>query len=225
MALDYQGFKDYVKTYLWRDNDVDLINNLDVLISQADTELTQLTRDFNRRQNSAVIQPETEDFDLAANVPDFESIQSLTSNNTGGYYNRSQGRFTQTTLSNIYGLRAQHPGIGIMPFYCIGRQGGTLFLRLVGSFSAENPGDLTMVYRSKIPDFQTDDASWFADEYLSLYLYTVMKHCALFLREDERVQAYKALQQEAYLLADEDDKHNLQFGGSPMRMQPHRTVP
>jgi len=225
MALTYTQFKDYIKTYLWRDNDVDLTNNIDTLILQANNELTQLTRDFNRREAVVVIAPETEDFDLTAKVSDFEAVKSLTSNANNTLYRRSQKKFVQTTLSDLFAIRAKYPGVGLMPYYCVSRDGSNFVLRLVGSFSATNPGDLTLVYRLGIPDFQATDASWLADEYLSLYVYTVMKHCALFLREDERVQAYKALQLEAYQVADEDDKHNLQFGGSPLRMRPHRAVP
>lgn len=225
MAQTYSEFVAYVTTYLWRDNDVDLANNIDVLIQQANDELDTMTRDWQRRQKTTRIQPESEDFDLATNVSDYGSIISLT-NNESGFYRSKGPRFHNTLPQEIYEMRTrQQNNPYVQPYYAVDRDDGTLYLRLVGPYSAENPGDLQMQYTIAIPDYASADASWMEDEYLNLYLYTVLKHCAMFLREDERVQVYKGMQDEAFDKADRDDKHNLQHGGTPLRMRPHRKVP
>jgi len=224
MALSYSAFKTYVLANLWRTNDTDLSNNLDQLITQANDELDKITRDFQRRQKTSVIAPESQDFDLSTNVSDFQAIQSLTNNETG-FYRDSGPEFQQVTLQRIYQLRTQQSSPTLQPFYAVDRDDGTLYLRLVGPFSASDPGDMTLVYRIGVPDYATADSSWMEDEYFNLYLYTVFKHCAIFLREDERIKVYAEYQKDAYESADQDDKHNLQFGGSPLRVQPHRVVP
>lgn len=225
MAKTYAQFKAYVTTYLWRDNDTDLANNLDSLIDQADDELDTMTRTWQRRQKTVVIAPTSEDFSLTANVADFQAVDSLVNNSADTLFASSVKVMKQLPLVQLYGKRAVNTGQRFMPFYAIDRNDGTLFLRLIGPFSVSDPGDMTLVYRIGIPDYAGDDASWMEDEYLNLYLYTVLKHCAMFLREDERVETYAGLQNEAFSKAEEDDKHNLQFGGSPLYMRPHRYVP
>ena len=224
MALTYTQFKTYILTNLWRENDTDLSNSLDNLIDQADDELEKLTRDFQRRQKTVAIAPESQDFDLTTNVSDFQAVQSLT-NNQRSIYRDAGPSFEQTLPTHIYQLRTEQSSPTLKPFYAVDRDDGTLYLRLVGPFSASSPGDFQLVYRIGIPDYSSTDASWLEDEYFNLYLYTVLKHCALFLREDERIQLYSNLQSEAFLNANVDDKHNLQFGGSPLRMRAHRQVP
>jgi len=223
MAQTYAQFKAYVTKYLWRDNDTDLANSLDVLIQQADDELDKITRDWQRRQKIATIAPTSQDFDLTTNVADFQSIKSLT-NNASNRFHAATKALQQTTIQHIYQLRA-HGSDVFLPYYSIDRNDGSLFARFVAPFSVTDPGDLIMQYVIAVPDYSSDDASWMEDEYLNLYLYTVLKHCALFLREDDRVTIYAGLHTEALQKADEDDKHNLQFGGSPLRMRPHRAIP
>lgn len=225
MALDYSTFKSYILNFLWRENDTQLANTLDVLIQQANDELDVMTRDWQRRLKTVVIAPESQDFDLSTNVADFQAVKSLTNNTDDTYFQSSAKTFIHTTPGHIYTLRAQNPGGPILPYYGVDRDDGTLYARFVAPFSASAPGDLTMVYRIAIPNYASADASWLEDEYLNLYLYTVLKHCAMFLREDERVQTYTQLQADSFLLADSDDKHNLQYGGSPMQMKAHHHVP
>ena len=219
MAQNYAAFKAYVIKYVWRDNDTDLAASMDILIQQANDELDVMTRDFQRRQGTASIAPTTQDFDVVAAVPDYQSTQALIGN--AG----AKGDYTYTTLGEVHSLRSRATGT-IMPFYSTDRSDGTLYIRLVApELSVEEPADLTLVYKVGVPNYAVTDSSWVEDEYLNLYLYTVLKHCAMFLREDERIQTYASLQQEAFTNADIDDKHNLQFGGSSLQMRPHHYVP
>jgi hypothetical protein len=220
--MSYSDFKTYVGTYLWRQNDTVLNNNFDTLIAQSNNELEKMTRDWQRRLKTVVLAAEAEDVDLSVEVPDFQAVMSLTNNTRTSV----EQTFRNVSPSQIYAQRARNQSGMLLPYYCVTRDGGTLTLRLVGSsLSVTDPADLTLEYVVAIPDYAVADASWLEDEYLNLYLYTVLKHCAMFLREDERVQTYAGLQTDAFTSADMDDKHNLQFGGSPLKMAAPRQVP
>lgn len=223
--MNYTQFKQYITTFLWRQNDTEIANALDTLIMQANTELTQLTRNWQRRQRTALIMPESQDFNVSVDLPDFESVNALVSNTPDTYFTSNTNRLEQAVLSQVYEARAKYPNGPLRGIYGIDQQGDDKIIRFVANFSADNPGDLTLMYRNGLPNYLVDNASWFADEYLNLYLYTVMKHCAMFLRDEKRQMQYQAAQAEAFQLGEMDDKHNLQFGGSPLKMRPHRAVP
>jgi hypothetical protein len=149
----------------------------------------------------------------------------LTDNAPRGYYEGKQPKtFLQVPASQVYADRANYPGRTLAE-YAIESDNEVLFLRLVADYSAASPGDLTLVYRGGVPDYETNNASWLEDEYSDLLFYTIMKHAAIWVREDERIQLFSGLSQEAFINADQDDKHNKAFGGSPLKMQPHHKVP
>lgn len=224
MARTYSEFKAHVTATLWRANDTALANSLDDLIGQANDELDKLTANFQRREVTVTLAPESQDYDLTTNVPDFKSVISLV-NNQSGIYRDTGPKFNMTLPSHIYRLRAKQVTPSLQPYYAVERDSDTLYLRLVGPFSATDPGDLELSYHAGVPDYATADSSWLEEDYFNLYLYTVYKHCAIFLREDERIQMYADLQKAALEDADTDDKFNKQFGGSPLHMQPTRKVP
>lgn len=224
-TLTYAQFKSFLLASLWRTNDTVLSSNLDTLIGNADNELRSMTADWQKRQQSMSIAPTGEDYDLTANVSGFESVVSLTDNAPRGYYEGKQPKtFFQVPPSQIYANRANYPGKTINE-YAVESVGQNLYLRLVNDYSVADPGDLTLVYMGGVPDYSSADSSWLQQEYGGLYLNTVLKHCAMFVREDDRVQMYSGLQAEAFALADAEDKHRKQFGGSPLKMQPHHKVP
>ena len=218
MAQTYAQFKAYVLKYVWRDNDADMSASLDVLIQQANDELEHKTRDWQRRQKTVRIQPEVEDFNLTTGVTDFQAVLSVSGNTRA-----RSSTLVQVLPSEIYLQRASSDAYRAI--FASERDDGVRYLRLAGPFSATDPGDFQLRYRIGIPAYASADASWLEDEYLNLYLYTVLKHCAMFLREDERLSLYGSLAAEAFTVAEEDDKHNLQFGGSPLYVRPHRVVP
>lgn len=225
--MTYDEFKTYIQATLWRSNDTVLSANLDTIIRKADQELTKRTRHWERRRKTLQITPSSEDVDLSLYAPDFEAAVSVT-NNQQSFYRDVGPNFERTTLNEIYAARArQIPGTTstLKPIYAVDRDDGDWKLRLVAPYSAESPGDLTLVYRICIPDYQTLNVSWLEEEYLELYEYTVLKHCALFVREDDRIQLYKGLADEAFTIGDEDNAHNLTLGGTPLKMRSHRAVP
>lgn len=225
MAQTYAQFKTYVMKYLWRENSTDLSTHFDSIVEQSNDELDKRTKDWQRRNKTLVIAPETQDYDLTANVTDLEAVRSVSNNTADTYFASTPKTFRSTLPSDIYRMRAENPGGPVMPYYALDNDDGNKYLRLVGPFSATDPGDLTLLYYRSIPDYAAADASWLEDEHLNLYLYTVAKHIAMFEREDERVMLYKGLADEAFELAEIDDKHNQQFGGSPLEMAAHRAVP
>jgi len=225
MALTYAQYKTFVQASLWRSNDPVLASNLDTLIKLAENELRSKTGDWQKRQQSIALAPTSEDFNLTTGVPGLNSVVSLTENTPRGYYEGKRPRtFLQVPPSQVYSDRANYPS-QTLSVYAVESDNEVLFLRLVADYSSDNPGDLTLVYRGGVPDYEATDASWMADEYGDLLLYTILKHCAIFVREEDRIELFASLAESAFIVADQDDKHNKAFGGSPLKMQPHHKVP
>lgn len=217
--MSYSDFKTWLTTFLWKTNDTVLVNNLDKLIKMAEAELNR-TLAIQRRQVTLTIEPEAEDYDLP---DDFQHIVSLS--NLQPTRQARSANMKLSTLHHIYDMRARTDSSYIEPYYCTVRRSDGNTLYLVGPFSAENPGKFELEYRASVPDFATDDTSWLYDDYLDLYTYTALSHSSLFLREDERLETWRGMKNEALLAALDEDKRYGQFGGSPMTMQPHRAVP
>jgi hypothetical protein len=222
MAMTFTAFKTYIMKSLWNENNTDLSNEFSKIVQAANNELNKLTKDWQRRHKSTVIAPETIDFDLTTNVTGFGAILSLVDNNQAN----TSPIMGQVTKSYLQGLRTRYPNQKFSAYFLEQDEDtGTFYLRLTGNFSASDPGDFTLEYLVAIPDYETADASWLEDEHLDLYQYCVMKHCAVFLREDERIELYANMMKTAMETAEIDDKHNQQFGGSPLRQLSHRQVP
>lgn len=220
MSLTYSAFKTFVLASLWRPNDTTLSTNLDQIIKQANDELDKTTADWQRRQKTIILAPTTQDYAILGDVSDFQSIVSL--NDLALY---SGGDLKQTTLQAVYNARSQRPNLALYPYYAIDDVDGVPYIRFAATFSATAPGNLQLVYRKAIPDYSTAGSSWMEDQYFNLYLHTVMKHCALFNREDDRVQEMQALADKDFADADDYDKRILKFGATPLQMRSHRYVP
>lgn len=214
--MDYATFKTFLGTFLWKQNDIDLTNNLDSLIRMADGELNRVL-DVQRRQKTLVIAPETADYELPADFRHMVSLSNLD--------DAAESAFSATTLVDIYRKRRQYQG-NLGPFYAVDQgDGAQKILRLVGNFSASAPGELILIYRANVPDFQSLDSSWLESDFLDLYTYTILSHTAPFLREDERLPVWMEMKAAAIASALEEDRHSVVHGGTPLRMQPHRKVP
>ena len=220
MAQTYSEFKAFVADYIWRQNDTDLANNLDNIIRMANSELNRKL-DIQRREVSTTIAPETEDFVLPA---DFYQILSLTDKSPSSSVSKTNP-FHATSKSQIEQYRAYSNSLYTLPYYYTQRRADGATLYLVGPFSSENPGSFDLTYRTAVPDYLAENTSWVEDEYLDLYLYTILKHVGIFLREDERVASYAGLMLDALESALVEDKHKVRFGGSPLQMKPARPVP
>ena len=217
--MNYAGFKTFLTDTLWRQNDIDLSNNIDTYITLAENELNR-TLTIQQREVGVLIAPETEDYVLPT---DFRQVISLA--NMQPERQMGDGPMMNTTMNNIMKTRADSGSTAIAPLYYAQRASAGNTLYLSGPFSADCAGSLMLQYRSGIPDFATDDASWLADDYLDLYMYTVFKHVAVFLREDERLQTYAAYAKAALDDILDEDLRQVRFGGSPLTMQNARQAP
>lgn len=214
--MDYAEFKTFLGTFLWKQNDTDLAANLDSLIRMADGELNR-TLDVQRRQKTLLIEPESDDYNLPADFRHMVSVHNLDES--------ASSAFQSVTLIDLYRKRRQYNGT-LGPFYAVDQgEGAQKILRLVGPFSASNPGSLVLVYRANVPNFEALDASWLESDFLDLYTYTILSHTAPFLREDERLPVWMEMKASAIASALEEDRHSVVHGGTPLRMQPSRPVP
>jgi hypothetical protein len=214
--MNYTQFKSFLATFLWKQNDTDLIAKLDSLILMANAELNSKL-DLQRRETTLLATVENVDYNLPADYRNMVSVNYLDGNYAGG--------LTNTTALDIYKKRAVSRNASFVPLYCVDQGATSKVLRLVGPYSVATPGSFVILYRANVPDFAATDASWLETDYLDLYVYTILSHTAPFLREDERLTVWMELKNTAIDAAIQDDKARNVFGGSPMRMQPHRQVP
>lgn len=216
--MNYAAFRAYLTNFLWRQNDTDLVANIDNLILMANHELNR-TLNIEDRNVSLVINPTSADYTLPANFRQMNSLNDM--NVTPG---RVKG-FANTTVLDILEKRVQTRGNVLLPFYAVDRSEQVAILRMVAPFSVDNPGELILSYRADVPNYAVTDASWLATRYLDLYTYTVLSHCAPYLREDERLEVWIGKKGEALNSALDENEREVKFGGSPLVTRNHHPVP
>lgn len=197
----YDEFKAYLATFLWKENDQDLLNNLDSLIKMADAELNRKL-DITRREELYQVAHVGDAISLPE---DFSHLIDVSLEGEGCF------NMTKSQFNNLKSSFRGSPNY--RAFHLQGRS-----ILLPQEYTAERPGNYDITYRTKLPDYKTDDASWMADEYLDCYVYTILKHTAPFLREDERVQLWTQLANETVVSILDDDKFNKRFAGGPLNL-------
>ena len=203
--MNYADFKDYLTTFLWKVGDQQLIGALDSLIRMADAELGRKLP-ISMRETTEVLTVDAETFPLPGDYAQMITVS-----------NDTLGPFRNTTRALLDQARAADPTCVIPKYYVQSTD-----LLLVGPYSVENPEDLAVTYRRTIPSFATTDSSWLEEDYLDLYTYAVLKHTATFLREDDRVQVWVMLFNDALTSTIEEDLWTKQYGGSPLDYNPPR---
>ena len=179
--MDYATFKTFLTTFLWRDGDAVLIANLDALITMANAELNRVFKVEDR-----TILADTPVTDTAMTLPlDYREMRHMSLEGVGPMTYLSPMEFARREVANRSNQR--------LPVFTV----SNTLIRLLGDFSPENPGNLTMVYYANVPDFAVTDESWMADNYLDVYAYCALKHSAPFLREDDRLPTWERLYQTA----------------------------
>lgn len=202
----YSQFKDHLTTFLWKQNDTDLIARLDSLIKMGTSELDRML-DITRRETSVVVTVTSTADNADVILPaDFKQMIALTS---------ADCVFANATTQQLLTARKGYTG-KFQPMYHVAHNGTQHVLQMVGS--GELGDEFALTYRNKLPDYEGTDASWLEDEYLDLYTYTVLKHCAPFLREDERIQTWIQLATQAMTTVIEEDRHSIEFGGADAAM-------
>ncbi len=201
MSMTYTAFVTHITTFLWRQNDADLLASMDNLILMAETELSRKLKINTNRELALEIQVVGNEVTLPTN---FKHIISLNSDNHSyAYVPSSTLMFERTSnKSNIE-----------RPFYTtIGNA-----LKLAQTYVVGTEGIFTLVYRLKLPSFKDDDTSWLADDYLDLLTYAVLKHTAPFLRNDERVPVWDKFYTDALDSVLEENAFSIE-SGSPLNM-------
>ena len=208
--MDYASFKDYLKEFLWKQNDTVLHDSLDSLIRMGTTELDRKLP-IDRRENVLTFATVMNDTNAQDLPTDFKQMISLNSEN----YEYQGVTANQIFLElNANGTNRERPYYNVSYDKLIF---GQTFL------STNTPINFVMMYRTKLPDYQATDTSWVEQEYLDLYTYTILKHTAPWLREVERVALWVQLAQEALTSVLEEDAFNIEYGGSPQHMNMPRS--
>ena len=220
--MNFGEFKTYVVASLWREFDSELETHFATLLAQANDELDQRTADWQARNKVVTVLPTSGDYLVTADVADFKNAKAIINNSEYG----KSAQMSATTLENVYVQRAIATMANYKSMYCMDTDGDDRYIRFVNSFSPTEVGNLTLIYKAVIPAYTVDaDTSWLLDRYLNVYTYTIMKHAAIFLREDDRVSLYAGMQDEALKSAELNDKHDEAFGIASQPKAPVHHVP
>lgn len=205
--MNYQEFCDFTIIHLWKVGDQVVIDNIDTLVTLAESELNRI---FKVEDRAMVVQLPMID-NVVPMPPDVRTIRNVHVSNFGD--------FSYATPSDFYqqlDAAAQIP-LPLNVYTTVGKQ---ILLSIMADPNV--PLTLTLTYYANIPKFKDMGASWLADEYLDVYLYCVLKHTAPFLREDERIPVWQTMYSDALGSAMAENDEN-KYAGSPlaMRFQPH----
>ena len=212
--MDYATFKTYLAEFLWKTNDTSLVASLDNLILMGTSELDRKL-DIARREASSIYTVTVAGTNLLVPLPaDFKQMRAVAGAN---------GTFANATIQQVLKARINYTGpLRALYHVMYDTTTASWVLQVAGAVAI---GDaLSFEYRAKLPDYATADASWVADEHLDLYTYTILKHCAPFLREDERIPVWQTYATDALASVLEEDRHNIQYGGADGAMSPPRAA-
>lgn len=193
--MNYQAFKDHLITFLWKAGDSVLAANLDNLIKMATSELDRKLSTEDRH-DALVLSASSNEVELLCDYSKMVSVNVL-----------STGQ--ELTYVKPAAMRRMQALDGDHPHYSLIRS----TLLLAGTYE-ETPVDLVVDYIERLPDFATEDASWLTDDYLDAYTYTVLKHAAPFLKNDERIAIWSGLAMDALTSIEEDSAFNKTRGVS-----------
>ena len=210
MSMTYDEFKEYMRGFLWKPNDAQLLNDLDNLIKLGTAELDRKL-DINRREVSFTFDSVQNDTNKQDKPADLKHIVAL--NSTKYHYEVVSEGQIQHEL-NVNTTNRERPFVAV-----VGAE-----LAFGHTFPVGNqPLIYQLVYRTRLPDYMVAGTSWVEDEYLDLYTYTILKHTAPWLREDERVPLWFQYAGDALTSVLEEDKFNVEYGSSPLHMNMPRS--
>jgi len=195
--MDYQSFKDYVVTFLWKAGDAQLIDSLDNLIEQAEAMLNRDVRDEYRHQSATILVTQPDMF-----LPsDYNTIRQVVDADT------TLGEYHYVTPAEIAEMRTRAPDTW-QPFYSM--LGDNIMF--AGPASPVTPKQVTVYYHAKIAGFKDTDQSWFRDKNPDIFLNAVLMQTAPFLREDTRVPVWQAAYNSGILMLNDQSAHEKQRG-------------
>lgn len=206
MAQTYAEFKTYLTTFLWKNGDAVVTNNLDNLIRLANAELGRKMKS-EARHASDDITVDALDKDLPS---DYDHIEQVTVKTL------IMPPFKYITRGDMRALRNTTP-TSIEPFYSLSND----TIMFSGPIES-SPVEVTVDYYRTIPDYSVTDTSWVEDEYLDLYTYCVLKHASTFIREDERLPIWTGMYVDALESVNEEaewDKKRGTIASQPLPRQ------
>lgn len=177
--MNYAEFKAHLVTFLWKDGDQVLIDNIDSLIEMADDDLNTLLKipDLEGMVDITVL-------DVTVDVPtDFYKVRTMALTQLGELFYVEPGKIPY--------LREN--AAEMQPVYSLTGGGANTKILLTGPINSSTPPTLTLIYQKRLPDFKGTDASWFADDHKALYTYSILSHASAFLREDERIAQWSQM--------------------------------
>lgn len=200
----YSEFKSYLITHLWKNGDQSVIDALDLIIKTAEDELN---RDFKMEDRVVMAKLTTENttIPLPADYRELRHLLPMVGNNSYEYVipaEYAESRNRGTTKSNQFTV-----------------VNNTIVL--VEGGAVGKPLEVQCWYYRNVPRFKDlvpPATSWMAEDYFDVYLYTVLKHTAPFLREDERLATWASLGGDAMLSA-QNENLDRKFAGSPLKMK------
>lgn len=199
--MTYQQFKEYLARFVWRDGDTAFEAELDNFIALAHARLRRDLRiqKMVRTQFSTIT-------DASISLPDDYLEARVVASDT------APSPLEYVTPHEMERLRTPRPDQFQGVYTVVGDR-----FRFAGA-NVEDGREITLTYYADLPDFETTDTSWLADEYLDLYTYAVLRHTASYLRDDDRV----ALWQNEYaetLMSVMADEAQRRYAGSPLTVR------
>lgn len=205
--MNYKELKDFLVTHLWKQGDQIVIDALDQLIILAEAELNRILRVEGR-----LVQIIPQVIDGRFELPDdCQVVRHVTMLDKGPMTYLSPFEFSER--------------------YSLGRETGLYYtthgnILNVGGKPPLPTNMLVIWYYKKIPNYylnQEDENNFWVVNYPDVFLYTILKHSAPFLREDERLAVWSALGNAAIEGA-LDENTDLKFAGSPIKMNFGRVI-
>lgn len=180
--MNYNEFKEFLTTFLWRDGDQVLIDNLDVLIEMAHSSLRVDLRLFDQLVSDDRIL-NTQDQTFPSQMRYIRQIVSDT-----------QGEMRYVNPASLIEVRKRFPN-EVKPVYSIYDELLQFSGPFADLFAAGDFYNITIFGYTDIPNFAAPGvtSSWMEQNYLDVYVYAVLQHASAFLREDERIAQWKQL--------------------------------
>lgn len=195
--MTYDEFKNFLVTYLWKDGDQVLIDNLDNLVRMANASLRA-----DLRLRDQLI---TDAFGLETSQASLDRVRYVRS-----VVSDTDGEFKWVEPNQLEHIRTVYPD-QVSPVYSIYDNAVHFSGPFQQLFLDGSPYIITLIGYQDIPNLYDvvgggNITSWLTESYLDLYVYAVLQHAAGFLREDERVAQWKQLYDDAVRRAMDNDQ-------------------
>lgn len=180
--MNYNQFRDFLITFLWKDGDQVLIDNIDTLVEMGHSSL----RVDLRLQDNLISSERILDTEEQGYPSNMRYIRSITSDR--------DGEMKYVEPATLLTLRNSFPN-EVKPFYSIFDEMLQFSGPFADMFAESDFYNVTIVGYDDIPNFVAPgvNTSWMEQNYLDVYVYAVLQHAAGFLREDERIPQWKQL--------------------------------